>query len=157
MYNCFWELLLKRGDCCLFRDPDVTSSSRAWEAALAGGVRPRGDHRERMKPRCPPSRGRVTPPLVWMGCMLAPAKEPLGTLRDPWGPLGTLGDMACVSTQKSRLRTPEGTIGQGGFGACSRVWVLEVEEFTQPDHPIALLEKQKGQITVFLSYLTKRS
>lgn len=40
-----------------------------------------------MKPWCPleQSRGRLAPALAWMGCMVAPAEEPLGTLRALWG------------------------------------------------------------------------
>lgn len=89
----------------------------------------------------------MAPALVWMGCVVAPAKEALGTP----------GDMACVSTQKSRLRhthTPQGTARGGGFGACSRVWVLEVGGVAQPGLPLVLLEKQKGEIMgVFFQFL----
>lgn len=65
--------------------PPATLGKQPWEER--DRVWPRGDHREGMKPWCPleQSQGRVAPALVWMGCMAAPAEEPLGTPRDPWG------------------------------------------------------------------------
>lgn len=65
--------------------PPAVLGKQHWEEG--DRLRPRGDHREGMKPWCPleQSRGRVALALVWMGCMVVPAEEPLRILRDPWG------------------------------------------------------------------------
>jgi len=90
-----------------------------------------------------------------MCCAVAPAKEALGTpgtAGDPWG------HGLCLHAEKEVETPPQGTIRGGGFGACSRVWVLEVGEVSQPGLPPALWEKRKGEIMgVIFSFLMKMS
>lgn len=66
--------------------PTAVLGKQPWEQG--DRVRPRGDHRERMKPWCPQSRAEQreggTSPCV-DGLMVAPAEEPLGILWGPWG------------------------------------------------------------------------
>lgn len=77
----------------------------------------------------------MAPALGWMGSMVPPAKEALGTTEGLWG------HGMCFHAEE---RTPQGTVRGAGFGASSRGWVLEVG-LAQPGLPPALLEKKKGK------------
>lgn len=74
-----------------------------------------------------------------------------GSPGDPWG------HGLCFHAEE-QVEIPQGTVRGCGFGACSRVWVLEVGEVAQPGLPSPLLEKQKGEVMgFFFSFLMKES